>query len=79
MGRFTFRVRRLPDPTPYINIAAEGGGRSRYHGGALSKAQLVGTDGIGAAIDDGCKVPPVIDACILVTGTPGTEMLNGLL
>lgn len=53
MGRFAFRVRRLPDPTPYINIAAEGGGRSRYHGGALSKAQLVGTDGIGAAIDDG--------------------------
>lgn len=49
MGRFVFRVRRLPDPTPYINIAAG----ARHRGGALPKAQLMAADGIGAAIDDG--------------------------
>lgn len=53
MGRFAFRVRRLPDPTPYINIGGNGSGSSRYRGGALSKAQLLAADGIGAAIDDG--------------------------
>ena len=53
MGQFTFRVRRLPDPTPYINMKDESGSPIRYKGGGLSKAQLMGVDGIGAAIDDG--------------------------
>jgi gliding motility-associated protein GldM len=53
MGQFTFRVRRLPDPTPYINMKDESGSSIRYKGGGLSKAQLMGVDGIGAAIDDG--------------------------
>ena len=51
MGQFTFRVRRLPDPTPYINMKDESGSPIRYKGGGLSKAQLMGVDGIGAAID----------------------------
>lgn len=44
-----FRVRALPDPTPYIVI-----GDSRYKGKgkALSKASLLTSKGIGAAIDD---------------------------
>ena len=53
MGQFTFRVRRLPDHTPYINMKDESGSPIRYKGGGLSKAQLMAVDGIGAAIDDG--------------------------
>jgi len=53
MGQFTFRVRRLPDPTPYIAMKDDQGSPVRYKGGGLSKAQLMGVDGIGAAIDDG--------------------------
>ncbi len=52
MGTYTFRVRRLPDPTPYIVVQADGGA-DRFKGGGLSKAQLTAADGIGAAIDDG--------------------------
>jgi gliding motility-associated protein GldM len=53
MGQFTFRVRRLPDPTPYIAMKDDSGSPIRYKGGGLSKAQLMAVDGIGAAIDDG--------------------------
>lgn len=53
MGQFTFRVRKLPDPTPYIAMADEHGNPTRYKGGSLSKAGLMGSGGIGAAIDDG--------------------------
>lgn len=52
MGQFTFRVRKLPNPTAYIEYAAEGG-KNRFNGGKLSKQVLMGTEGIGAAIDDG--------------------------
>ena len=53
MGQFTFRVRRLPDPTPFIDMKDESGSPVRYKGGGLAKAQLMSVDGIGAAIDDG--------------------------
>ncbi len=53
MGQFTFRVRRLPDPTPYIDMKDESGAPLRYKGGAMAKAQLMAVEGIGAAIDDG--------------------------
>ena len=53
MGQFTFRVRKLPDPIPYIAMKDEHGNPSRYKGGGLAKQQLVAADGIGAAIDDG--------------------------
>lgn len=52
MGQFTFRVRKLPDPTAYIEYAAEGGS-NRFRGGRIAKQVLMSTDGIGAAIDDG--------------------------
>lgn len=45
---FTFHVRKLPDPTAYILL-----GTTRYKGGALAKASLMGSTGIQAAIDDG--------------------------
>lgn len=48
VGQFTFHVRRLPDPTPYIPL-----GETRYRGGGLSKASLMSASGIKAAIDDG--------------------------
>ena len=53
MGQFTFRVRKLPDPTPYIALKDEQGNPTRYKGGGLSKANLMLANGIGAAIDDG--------------------------
>lgn len=53
MGQFTFRVRKLPDPTPYIALKDEQGNPTRYKGGALSKSNLMAAGGIGAAIDDG--------------------------
>ena len=53
MGQFSFRVRRLPDPTPYINVKDEGGNPNRFKGGGITKSGLMEIDGIGAAIDDG--------------------------
>ena len=53
MGQYTFRVRKLPDPTPYISMKDEHGNPTRYKGGGLAKSQLVAANTIGAAIDDG--------------------------
>lgn len=58
MGQFTFRVRKLPDPTPYIQV-----GDSRFKGGGLAKGSLLGATGIKAAIDDG-----LLDIEFKVTG-----------
>lgn len=48
-----FRVRALPDPTPYIEYVDANGNPSLFKGGALGKGVLMNTDGIKAAIDDG--------------------------
>ncbi len=48
-----FRVRPLPDPTPYIEYTDNNGNPAMFKGGALSKAVLVNAGGIKAAIDDG--------------------------
>jgi gliding motility-associated protein GldM len=53
MGQITFRVRKLPDPLPYIAMNDEHGTPIRYKGGGLAKSQLVGVDNLSAAIDDG--------------------------
>lgn len=53
MGQYTFRVRKLPDPTPFISMNDEHGNPMRYKGGGLQKAQLIAAEQIGAAIDDG--------------------------
>ncbi len=58
MGQYTFRVRKLPDPTAYIMV-----GDNRFKGGGLAKASLLGADGIRAAIDDG-----LLDIEFKVTG-----------
>ena len=54
MGQYTFRVRQLPDPTPFIEYKDKDGNTQRYRGGTgLSKKALMSTNGIVAAIDDG--------------------------
>lgn len=52
MGQFTFRVRKLPDPTAFIAYN-DGSGETHFRGGKLSKQILMSTGGIGASIDDG--------------------------
>ena len=53
MGSFSFKVRKLPDPTPYIDMKDDQGNPSRFKGGNMYKANLVAAESIGAAIDDG--------------------------
>ena len=54
VSQMTFRVRRLPDPTPYISYKDASGNMNTYKGGEpISKSVLLNAGGIGAAIDDG--------------------------
>ena len=55
VGEYTFRVRQLPDPTPFIEYKDKDGNTQRYRGGTKIKKQVLvdDTDGITAAIDDG--------------------------
>ena len=53
MGKFTFRVRKLPDPTAYIAYSDGQGGENRFKSGKLQKQILMSVDGLGAAVDDG--------------------------
>lgn len=53
MAQYQFRVRRLPEPTTYIDIKDEKNASERYRGGTISRNALIGAGGIGAAIDDG--------------------------
>lgn len=53
MGQYAFRVRQLPDPTPFLEYKDENGATKRFRGGNFAKSLLMNTDGIVAAIDDG--------------------------
>lgn len=53
MGTFSFHVRRLPDPTPYIIVGGGKGNSYRFKGGSLQRSSLIAANGINAAIDDG--------------------------
>ena len=50
VGSMTFRIRKLPDPDPFIPV-----GGTHYKGTPrrITKAQLMAAEGIGAAVDDG--------------------------
>lgn len=48
-----FRVRALPDPTPYIEHRDANGNPMMFKGGGLQKAALMNAGEIKAAIDDG--------------------------
>lgn len=54
VGTTTFRVRKLPDPSPFIAITDGRGDESHYKGSPrkLSKGALLQASGLGAAIDD---------------------------
>ncbi|MDE7136316.1 MAG: gliding motility protein GldM [Muribaculaceae bacterium] len=55
VGSTTFRVRKLPDPTPFIRYTDSQGASANYMGGGrgLPKGAIVQSAGLGAAIDDG--------------------------
>lgn len=48
MGTYTFKVRKLPDPAPFIML-----GNDMFKGGKISKGGVLGASQLGAAIDDG--------------------------
>ena len=54
VGSMTFRVRKLPDPTVYLPVKGADGNTVHYKGSPrrISKAMLMGAEGLGAAIDD---------------------------
>ncbi|MDE6715201.1 MAG: gliding motility protein GldM, partial [Muribaculaceae bacterium] len=53
VATMNFRVRKLPDPTPFISFKDDKGNTDRYKGGRpISKALLQQSPGIEAAIDD---------------------------
>lgn len=54
VSQMAFRVRRLPDPTPYILYKDSSGNSHQYKGGVpVSKVALLNAGGLHAAIDDG--------------------------
>ena len=48
-----FRVRALPDPTPFISYRDINGNPVTFKGGSISRSVLINAEGIQAAIDDG--------------------------
>lgn len=54
VGSMTFRVRKLPDPSPYIPVKDAQGNITHYKGSPkrISKAALMAAETLGAAIDD---------------------------
>ena len=54
VGSMTFRVRKLPDPSPYIPMKDAQGNPVHYRGAPkkISKADLMAAETLGAAIDD---------------------------
>ncbi len=59
MASTTFRVRKLPDPTPFIAFTDKQGNVDHYRGGKpFQKALLIASSGLEAAIDDGLLDTP---------------------
>lgn len=59
VAQTTFRVRKLPDPTPYIAYQTPQGQTDHYKGSKpFAKALLTSAPGLGAAIDDGLLDTP---------------------
>ena len=52
VGSTTFKVRKLPDPSPFITYKDANGQTNRFKGGKFSKALLMEARGLDAAIDD---------------------------
>ncbi|MDE6206341.1 MAG: gliding motility protein GldM [Muribaculaceae bacterium] len=59
MADTKFRVRKLPDPTPFIAYTDAQGNVEHYRGGRpIAKAMLLAANGLQAAIDDGLLDTP---------------------
>lgn len=59
MASTTFRVRKLPDPTPFIAFKDAQGNTDHYRGGKpFAKSLLLASPGLSAAIDDGLLDTP---------------------
>lgn len=54
VGSMKFRVRKLPDPTPYLPLKDASGNTVNYKGTPrrISKGALLSADRLGAALDD---------------------------
>lgn len=54
VGSMKFRVRKLPDPSPYLAVRDAQGNMVNYKGTPrrITKGALMSADGLGAAIDD---------------------------
>lgn len=54
VGSMKFRVRKLPDPSPYLLVKDASGNQTNYRGAPqrISKGVLLSADRLGAAIDD---------------------------
>ena len=55
VGSMKFRIRKLPDPLPYIAVKDANGSMSQYKGAPrrISKQALMSASGVSAALDDG--------------------------
>lgn len=53
VAEYTFKVRKLPDPSPYISIKDEKGNPDKFKGGKIEKSMLIATARLDAAVDDG--------------------------
>ena len=53
MAEYSFKVRKLPEPSPYIAVTDEKGNKDRFRGGSIAKHRLLAAEKAGAAIDDG--------------------------
>ncbi len=59
MAQTVFRVRKLPDPTPFIAFTDANGNIDSYRGGKpFAKTLLIKSQGLQAAIDDGLLDTP---------------------
>ena len=82
VGSTTFRVRKLPDPTPFITYKDANGQTNRFKGGKFSKALLMAAPGLDAAIDDDMlnidyKVVSFATVFVDAMGNGIPEMSNG--
>ena len=53
MAQYTFRVRKLPEPSPFITVTDDQGNPELFRGGFLSKQKIIQADAVSAAVDDG--------------------------
>lgn len=83
VAEMKFRVRRLPDPSPYITVTDAQGAAVAYRGGRpLARATLLEAPGISAAIDDGVlNIPFTVNSFETVffdsMGNAMTEVSDG--